>query len=288
MRAFASRTDKDLFIGATLAFGWLLVILIIVGFTGIIAVWAGGVAQFGPIEEWSSSSFFYLIDTLPSWVVGFTLCLVVSLSTAVFDSLQSAMISTASNDLFRNKLPLIYIRAAIVLFCIPVIVVAVKADASILQIFLISDLVSAAAMPSLLLGLWDKVYFINGIDTIIGGCGGILTVFIFGTIYYGSAQAGGALIAISTLYVDDWGVFGAYVCAPVGGLIFTFLSFFVRLALAFAMSKVANKPFTIFDRPVKRYSEESDQDVAPELVSADSEVVSAAGRHNGKPKTHLF
>lgn len=251
MRSFAARTDRDLYIGSSIATVWIFIILVVTGFTGIIAVWAHGVDQWGPVADWSSVAFFYLIAELPAWVVGLTVCMVVALSTAVFDSLVSATISTASNDLFRNKLPLIYIRLAVVILCIPVIVVAVKADASVLQIFLISDIVSAAAIPALLLGLWDKLYFLNGLDIIVAGCGGIMSVFIFGTIYYGSAKAGGQLIAMTTLYADDWGVFGAYVVAPFGGIIFGFVCCGLRLAVEWVWAKVEGRRFTALDRPVK-------------------------------------
>jgi hypothetical protein len=44
--------------------------------------------------------------------VGIVLVMVVSLSTAAFDSFQSAMVSTASNDLFRNKLNIWWVRGA--------------------------------------------------------------------------------------------------------------------------------------------------------------------------------
>ncbi|KAF3915717.1 hypothetical protein AA313_de0201674 [Arthrobotrys entomopaga] len=249
MRSFASRTDKDLYLGATIATVWIFVILTVVGFTGIIAVWAHGVDKWGPVTDWSSYAFFYLIAELPGWVVAFVVLMVVALSTAVFDSLQSAMISTASNDLFRNRLPLAYVRAGVVILIIPVIVVAIKADASVLQIFLISDLVSSAAIPALLLGLVDSLWFLNGVDVIVAGCGGILSVFVFGTIYYGSAKAGAQLIALDTLYIDDWGAFGSYVAAPVGGILSLFLSCGVRLAVGWVIAKVKGRRFTGLDRP---------------------------------------
>ncbi|KAF3930227.1 hypothetical protein ABW20_dc0104135 [Dactylellina cionopaga] len=249
MRSFASRTNKDLYIGASVAAGWIFVTLTVTGFTGIIAVWAHGVDKWGPVSDWSSVAFFYLIAELPGWVVGIVVFMVVALSTALFDSLQSAMISTASNDLFRNKLPLVYIRVGVVVLIIPVIVVAIKADASVLQIFLISDIVSAAAIPALLLGLIDALWFFNGVDVIVAGCGGILSVFIFGTIYYGSAKAGGELIAMKTLYTDDWGVFGAYVAAPVGGILFMVASCILRLSILWVVAKVKGTRFAGLDRP---------------------------------------
>lgn len=252
MRAFAARTDRDLYLGASLAVSWVFIILTVVGFTGPIAVWGHGVDLWGPVEEWSAVSFFYLIAELPGWVIGFTLCLVASLSVSVFDSLQAAMVSTASNDLFRNKMNLLYIRIGVVLLIIPVVVCAIKADASILQIFLISDVVSAAAIPVLLLGLVPWLYFLRGFDIIVGGCGGILSVFIFGTVYYGSAKQGGELIAMTTLYAEDWGVFGAYVVAPFGGILFGFAACALRLGVLFLKARMRGERFDALDKPAPR------------------------------------
>ncbi|KAJ6264122.1 hypothetical protein Dda_0264 [Drechslerella dactyloides] len=246
LRAFAARTDRDLYLGAALATGWVFTILTVVGFTGIIAVWAHGEDKWGPVSEWSSVAFFYLIGELPGWVVGFVVLMVVALSTAVFDSLQSAMVSTASNDLCRNKLGLRWIRAAVVVLIAPVVVVAVKAHASVLQIFLISDIVSAAAIPCLLLaGLVEGLWFVGGWDVICGGCGGIIAVFVFGVVYYGSARGGGELVYMKTLYADDWGVFGAYVAAPVGGILAMFAGCAVRIAGLWAVSKARGVPFQL-------------------------------------------
>jgi hypothetical protein len=94
--------------------------------------------------------------------------MVVSLSTAAFDSFQSAMVSTASNDLFRNKLKIWWVRVAVVLIIFPVVVLALKAP-SILQIYLISDLVSASTIPVLVLGLSDRFYWWRGFEVVVGG-----------------------------------------------------------------------------------------------------------------------
>src|SRR4051794_27616527 len=99
------------------------------------------------------------------------------------------MTSTASRDLFRNKLPLIYIRGLVVLVIIPVIVLALKKP-SILTIFLISNIFASATMPPILLGLVHRLYFLKGIDVVVGALGGVFSVFIFGAIYYGDAHEG--------------------------------------------------------------------------------------------------
>ena len=206
MRTFASKTDKDLVLGTSIATVAVTFILGLVGATGLLAAWTG--AWPGDPPQGGDIAFFLLLNELPSWVVGIVLVMVVSLSTAAFDSFQSAMVSTGSNDLFRNKLSLWWIRAAVVLIIFPVVVVALKSP-DILQVYLISDLVSASSIPVLVIGLSDACYWWRGFEVVVGGLGGLLTVFIFGTIYYGNAHEGAYLLLLENgLYADDWSAFG--------------------------------------------------------------------------------
>lgn len=247
LRTFASRTDRDLWIGCGSATVAILVILTLVGSTGLIAAWSG--AYDAAAGDDSSVAFFLLLEALPSWVVGVVLVMVVALSTSAFDSLQSAMVSSASNDLFRNRLGVWWIRGAVVLVIIPTVVLALKAP-SILQIYLISDLVSAATIPVLVIGLSRHAYWWRGFDVVCGGLGGILAVFIFGTVYYGSALAGAQLILLEAgLYEGDWGAFGAFVAAPVGGLIAGFLTCGCRIAVLYVRAKLTGTRFDALDRP---------------------------------------
>merc|ERR1711939_723204 len=181
MRTFAAKTDKDLWIGVSIATVVVLIILVLVGIGGLLAGWSG------------------------------VLVMVVSLSTAAFDSLQSAIISTGSNDLFRNKLNVWYIRALVVVLFVPTVVIALKSP-SVLRIYLISDLISAAVIPVLVIGLSSKCYWWRGFEVVVGGRGGILTVFLFGLVFYnGDSVAAGKLLILSEgLYVDDWSAFGAF------------------------------------------------------------------------------
>ena len=222
-----------------------MVILTLVGVGGLVAVWSGAYPGEGvdPADADSSVAFFMLLAELPNWVVGIVIVMSISLSTAAFDSLQSAMVSSASNDIFRNKLRPMYVRFGVVLIIVPVVVLALKTP-SILQIYLISDLVSASTIPVLILGLWDRFSLWNGMDVIVGGLGGLLTVFIFGTIYYGSAQTGAQLLLLEQgLYEGDWGAFGAFVAAPVGGVLFGFGSFVLRMTFGYVRSRIQGRAF---------------------------------------------
>lgn len=281
LRTFASRTDRDLWVGVSIATIAVLLILTLVGVSGLLAGWSGAYTLGD--EDTGDIALFLLLGQLPAWVIGIVLVMVVSLSTAAFDSFQSAMVSTGSNDIFRNKLNLWLIRAAVVLVIIPVVVVALKSP-DVLQIYLISDLVSASLIPVLVVGLWDGAYFWRGFEVVVGSLGGILTVFIYGTIYYGSAKAGGNLILLEGgLYEGDWGAFGAFVAAPVGGFLWAIGALILRLSALWIKAKVRGERFDALDRPLKAEPPTSPE-YAPEYeVGAGGGAADEAGRRGSGP-----
>ncbi|USW50916.1 Putative sodium/solute symporter, sodium/glucose symporter superfamily [Septoria linicola] len=247
LRAFAAKTDKDLYIGVSIAAVAVTIITTLVGVAGLIAGWSG---VLGNPPEATGIELFTLLETLPAWVVGIILVMVVTLSTAAFDSLQSALISTGSNDFFRNKLNIWWVRAFVVVLIVPTVVVALKSP-SVLQIYLISDIISAAMIPCLVIGLSSKAYWWRGFEVVVGGIGGIFTVFLFGLVYYDGdvSRAGNLLILTEGLYASDWSVFGAFVAAPVGGLLWALAAFILRISVQLAMAKVRGHRCTAFDRP---------------------------------------
>ncbi|KAM9899383.1 hypothetical protein OXX79_005757 [Metschnikowia pulcherrima] len=269
LRTFASKTNKDLWIGCSIASFATFVICTLVGLPGFLAVWAGYIEV---NDESGYNAFFILLETMPRWVVAFVLIFTVCLSTCTFDSLQSAMVSTISNDLFRNKIKMIYIRGLVVVVMIPTIILAVKVADNVLQIYLIADLVSAAVIPSVFLGLNDAwFWFIQGVDVMVGGLGALLAVFIFGLVYYGSAKEGGKLLLIwNGLYdSEDWGPFGAFVITPVGGLLFTLMFAGLRIGTLYMYSRITGGPFTALER--KEYVI-TDVDTAGENYGAVSDT----------------
>lgn len=260
LRTFAAKTDRDLWIGCSIAAFILTAIAVIVGVSGLIAVWCG-IIEVG--DEASAASLFMILQTIPSWVSGFTLVFTIAISVCTLDSLQSALTSTISNDIFRNNIPVLYCRGIVVLIIIPVVVVGLKVADDVLQIYFIADLLSASVIPVLMLGLWDKLYFLTGWEIVTGGLGGLLTTFIFGTIYYGSAKEGGRLLLIwNGVYGDDWSAFGAFVAAPVGGLLSCAIMLALRLSILKVISMVKGTPFTALDKP----EPESEEEVVSESV----------------------
>lgn len=248
LRTFASKSNKDLWIGTSIATLVTFAICTLVGTTGFLAVWAGYLTVG---DDMGYNAFYILLSQMPRWIVAFVLIFVICLSTCTFDSLQSAMVSTISNDVFRNKLKMIYIRCLVVIVMIPTIVLAVKVADNVLQIYLIADLVSAAVIPAIFLGLSDRAFwFLRGFDVMVGGLGALLAVFVFGTIYYGSAKEGGKLLLIWNGLYDssDWGAFGAFAVALGFGLIFTFASASLRISALYLWSKAKGTEFTALER----------------------------------------
>ncbi|AMD22240.1 HGL100Cp [Eremothecium sinecaudum] len=228
LRTFAARSDKDLFIGCAIATFVLLCVLTLVGMTGMLAVWAGYV----PIASSESVPFFDLLAHQSAGIVGLVLAITIVISTCALDTLQSALVSTIASSVFRNKLSLLYVRSIVLIVMVPVVIVGLIAQ-DILNIYLIVDLLSSSVIPVMMFGLHRKSHsYLTAWEVVGGGLGGILSVFIFGSIYYHSAHEGGRLLLLlNGLYLDDWGVFGALVAAPVGSIISAFLIFVIRSIL---------------------------------------------------------
>lgn len=270
LRTFAAKTDKDLRIGVSIAVVAVAIILTLVGVSGLLAGWSGALGD--PPEE-SSIAFFLLLEQLPAWVVGIVLVMTITLSTAAFDSLQSAMVSTGSNDIFRNRLNFWLIRLAVVLIIIPVVVVALKSP-SILQIYLISDLISASSIPCLLIGLNEKAYAWRGFEVVVGGLGGIFSVFLFGLVFYkGDASKAGSLMLLEEgLYANDWSAFGAFVAAPVGGLLWALAAFGCRIAVQWGLAKFRGTRFDALDRPAAPTANFYTGRISPGLGDSEREI----------------
>jgi hypothetical protein len=79
----------------------------------------------------------------------------------------------------------------------------------------------------------------------------LFTVFLFGTVYYGNAQQGAELMLLQQgLFTGDWGCFGAFVAAPVGGLLWGFGALGLRLGIQYVRARVKGERFDALDRPV--------------------------------------
>lgn len=248
LRTFAAKTNKDLFIATGSAAIIVATICTLVGLPGIIGVWTGDLT-IG--DESAYTAFFILIAKMHKWVIGIVLIFSVLLSTCAFDSLQSAITSTISNDVFKNKLPMFYSRLVVAIIMVPALVVAIKCATDVLQIYFIAELLSSAIVPIMFLGLSKHFYFLRGLDIIVGSLSGLLGVFVYGCIYYGNAKDGGLLLLIWNGVYDsnDWGAFGAFVVAPICGIVFGLLCAAIRISILYLICHQKGSEFHALDKP---------------------------------------
>lgn len=246
IRTFSARSQRDLMIGCYLGAIILVAFVTIIGASGMVAVWAG----YMPVADQGNSgaAFFLILERLPTSIIGFVLSFVIVLSTCTIDSLQSALVSTISNDIFRNRIHIFWSRLVVVLIMVPVVVLSLHAE-DILNIYLMLDILSSSVVPVLMLGLSSKFDFFTAWEVIGGGLGGLFAVWMFGTIYYCSPIKGIRLLLMwNGLYPNDYSVFGAFVLAPLGGLASGFMIFFIRSALLYIQDRMKNLKFKIYTK----------------------------------------
>lgn len=246
-RAFAAKTEKTLWASVFIAAGPLFAVVFFVGLCGPIAQWSGLFNGVTDADD-GSLTFFYIIQTLPTWVSGIVIVLSGLLTSSAYDTYQSAQITTIYNDVFLGRINIWYCRLALLAINVPAVVLAVK-QIDILQVFLVADLGAAAVLPAALLGLIPQLYFLNGFDAFVGSCGGYFTTFLFGLVYYhGDSHAAGNLLGLSNgLYIggDDYSVLGAFFAAPLGCVGWTLAAAGARIGLQWVICKVRGEQFEI-------------------------------------------
>ncbi|WFD08251.1 hypothetical protein MVES1_003623 [Malassezia vespertilionis] len=254
-RAFASKSNKGLWASVLLASLPLFAIIFLVGMAGPLSYWAH---QWPPSEqgyplisdgdeEDGSNALFYALLTMPKWVHGIVLVLAGVLSSSAYDTFQSAQISVIQNDLFLGRVNIWWCRIFLLLLNVPCVALA-SISIDIFKVFLVADLASVAVIPPAFLGLSWRLYMLNGFDVFVGGCGGFLTVFIFGTIFYHNAIDGGKLIGLpNDLYADDYSVLGAFFAAPLGALGFALASCIVRILCTYLFCRATGRAFTALE-----------------------------------------
>ncbi|TPX35067.1 hypothetical protein SmJEL517_g02485 [Synchytrium microbalum] len=221
-RVYSSRSDRDLRLAALLGSAMTFPVFFAIGIIGTISVWVG------LSEPASYTAFFDIISTLPAWINGVVMVLTVAFVSSSVDTLQSGLTATIVNDIGRKKIPLWLGRLLALLINVPCLVVSTL-NLSVLQLFLIADLVAAAIVMPLILGLFSKFdYVFAGMDYILGFIGGMLGVIGFGWIEGGSLDYGVNLLTLPNGLDKPGESLGAFLVAPVVSVLVMALSAFAR------------------------------------------------------------
>ncbi len=187
---------------------------------GVMGMIAGGVAIAEGVEP-SPVPFFFLLDGLPEVVIFLVAVMSVALVASSVDSLQSALAATMARDLTDRRLTLYGAKIVTVVLTVPAVLIALKGY-DILRLFLIADLVAAATVVPVFLGLRRPA---SSASVVVGSLAGLASVVVLGVVQESTLQGGIDQLTVASSPDLDM---GAFIIAPlVSGLV---AEAFVRLS----------------------------------------------------------
>ena len=146
-RVWAARDDRALGRGVILGVLTTVPVVAVLGYLGIAAT-ARGVALGNPPVP-----FFALLVGSPTWLGVVVLILALALVASSVDTLESGLASLVTAERPTTTLP--QARGVTVALMVPAVIVALRGY-SVLQLFLIADLLCAATVVPALLSLWSR------------------------------------------------------------------------------------------------------------------------------------
>lgn len=179
-RVWAAQDNQSLGRGAWLGGAMTVVVVMIIGGLGMLAA-----MRDVPLGEPPMPFFALLIDA-PVWLTLPALVLAVTLVASSVDTLQNGIASLIVARSEQRGVSITAARWVTILLMIPVVVIALQ-GLSVLRLFLIADLLCAAIVVPVLLGLWQRM---TPIAAIGGGLAGLLGAILPGWLSQGSFIAG--------------------------------------------------------------------------------------------------
>jgi Na+/proline symporter len=182
-RMWAAADEATLRSATTVAAALSLVAVFAVGATGLIAAGLGDPAV----------PFFDLLAGLPAFLRLGIVVLAVALVASSVDTLQNAMAAAVVRDVAQGRVGIGAARLATVALVVPAAFIAAQGH-DILRLFLIADLVAAATVAPVFLGLGRRV---TGAGALAGSVSGLVAVFAAGVVTRGGVSGGWELLTIA-------------------------------------------------------------------------------------------
>ncbi|MCE8017671.1 sodium:solute symporter [Halomonas sp. MCCC 1A17488] len=179
-RVWAARDERALHRGAWLGGATTVAVVALVGGLGMLAAMSGLTLGEPPMP------FFALLGEAPGWLALPALVLAVTLVASSVDTLQNGIASLVVAGSGRRGLSIGAARLVSVALMVPVVIVALQ-GLSVLRLFLIADLLCAAIVVPVLLGLWRRM---TPLAAMAGGMAGLLGAILPGWVAQGSLAAG--------------------------------------------------------------------------------------------------
>lgn len=201
-RMWAATDERSLRSGTVVAAVLTLLTVLTVALTGVVAA---GIGE-------PSVPFFDLLAGLPGAVRLLIVVLAVALVASSVDTLESGMAAVVAQDVTDKRLSMGAARLVTVVLIAPACLIAVQGH-DILRLFLVADLVAAATVAPVFLGLGRRV---TGRSAIAGSVAGLVAVFVLGVVTRGGVDGGWAMLTIAASPALD---LGAFVWAPAASTI---------------------------------------------------------------------
>eukprot|EP01056_Protomagalhaensia_sp_Gyna25_P002663 Protomagalhaensia_sp_Gyna_25__2662@NODE_251_length_4179_cov_46_583333_g193_i0_p1_GENE_NODE_251_length_4179_cov_46_583333_g193_i0NODE_251_length_4179_cov_46_583333_g193_i0_p1_ORF_typecomplete_len438_score53_77SSF/PF00474_17/3_7e02SSF/PF00474_17/1_1e40_NODE_251_length_4179_cov_46_583333_g193_i03371650 len=176
-RVFSSETPRDARLGLISAGTVNFLLQSTMTAMGTIAMAAVFAGQLEIPEGEEYLSFFHLLQLCPTAFTILALILTIVLASSTIDSLQNSLAAALGADLLRQKQSLHWARLFSISLTIPAVILAVY-NKSVLSLFLLSNIFSAAIIPPIFLGLSAKLA--TSRSALIGTVLGIVTIFVVG------------------------------------------------------------------------------------------------------------
>lgn len=181
-RVWAARDDAALRRGALLGAAATVPVMLVAGGLGVLAAGTG-------LVEVPSLAVFSLAGQLPDALIAAVLVLGIALVASSVDTIENGLAALLVAE--RPTLGLRAARVLTVLVVLPAAAVSLVAD-SVLQLFLVADLLCAALVGPALLGLWRRT---SASGVVAGAVTGLAGAFAAGGIAAGSLS--GAVAAVT-------------------------------------------------------------------------------------------
>lgn len=206
-RVWAAVDDRALRRGALIGAAATIPLILVTGGLGVLAASAG-------VAEVPALSAFALASEFPTVVVAGVLVLGVALVASSVDTVENALAALVVAE--RPRMRLGHARIVTVVVMVPAAVVGLVAD-SVLQLFLVADLLCAALVGPALLGLWRRT---TTAGVLTGAVAGLLGALVGGWLAAGSLA--GTITAVT--FPDAVPTLPPFLGALAGGVAGTVLA----------------------------------------------------------------
>eukprot|EP01053_Blabericola_migrator_P006240 Blabericola_migrator_1__6239@NODE_314_length_10020_cov_127_741485_g257_i0_p1_GENE_NODE_314_length_10020_cov_127_741485_g257_i0NODE_314_length_10020_cov_127_741485_g257_i0_p1_ORF_typecomplete_len514_score73_00SSF/PF00474_17/2_2e03SSF/PF00474_17/7e41Spore_permease/PF03845_13/9_2e02Spore_permease/PF03845_13/0_00013Spore_permease/PF03845_13/1_6e04Spore_permease/PF03845_13/2_1e03Colicin/PF01024_19/2_1Colicin/PF01024_19/2_8e03_NODE_314_length_10020_cov_127_741485_g257_i019743515 len=216
-RVFSSVSVKDAKLGLLAAGSVNFLMQSSMTAMGVFAVAAATAGQIDLPEGEEFMGFYLLLTICPTFFTAITLILAIVLSSSTIDSLQNSLAAALAGDLLRSKHSLHWARLFSVMFIIPAVILATY-NKSVLTLFLLSNIFSAAIIPPIFLGLSAR--FATPHSALGGTASGILLIFIIGWSMERSF-VGGLKWPIFPRGLSHWSTLMTFLLVPITSALVT-------------------------------------------------------------------